>query len=152
MPSSRGSSRFVHAVSMRPMSSMCGGFIFLRLGYVFDAFYAFYAWWFHFPQLGALAECVLCVLCVGGFIFRNQEPLPRMSCGQATNASRGLMRLPEARGHTGLLLLGELPCDKTQGSAAGWRHRHQPTRSHRPHASPSLRETNHLRPREAVVA
>jgi hypothetical protein len=30
----------------------------------------------------------------------------------------------------------ELPCDKTQGSAVGWRHKHKPTSSHRPHAFP----------------
>ncbi len=36
--------------------------------------------------------------------------------------------------------VGELACDKTQGSAAGWRHKHKPTRSHRsPRTPTSLR-------------
>jgi hypothetical protein len=30
----------------------------------------------------------------------------------------------------------ELPCDKTQGSAVGWLHKHKPTCSHLPHAFP----------------
>jgi hypothetical protein len=35
----------------------------------------------------------------------------------------------------------ELPCDKTQGSAVGWRHKHRPTRSHRTHAFPCVPTT-----------
>ncbi len=32
--------------------------------------------------------------------------------------------------------MGELPCDKTQGSVAGWQHKHKPTHSHCQHTFP----------------